>query len=204
MIEQQVMQREAPHQHLANGTQVITGNIRLSRALQSEYESRATMQNQQAWKTPAIMQLSVWLNNTWQDAVLNGDLSAQEILLSTEQEQLVWASIISASSHVVLRVEAAAKQVSRAWRLLQDWQCGCQWEDFLGNVDTREFYHWSEEFDARCLRQGWITETHLIRKLTDLFEQRSASHTEEIVLAGFDELNPAQTELFTILQQTGW
>ena len=203
MIEQQVMLREVLHQHLENGTNVITGNIRLSRALQIEYEHRATMQNYQAWKTPAIVQLPVWLKNTWQGAVLNGDLSAQETLLSTEQAQLVWASIISASSHVVLRAEAAARQASTAWQLLQEWRCDRQWEDFLGNVDTREFYRWCEEFNARCFKQGWLMEVHLVQKLTALFEKGSAAHPEDIILTGFDQLTPAQTGLFTALQQSG-
>ena len=202
MIEQQVMQREELHQHLEDGMQVVTANIRLSRALQTEFEHRAIMRGLQAWATPEILQWSVWLNNAWQDAVLSGELSAQESLLSTEQVQYIWASIIAASSVPVLRVEATARQVSAAWQLLQDWQCGRKWEDYLGNIDTREFYHWSDEFEARCLEQKWLTEAVLAQKLTDLFEQGSAALPGKIILAGFDELTPAQAKLCEALQHS--
>jgi probable DNA repair protein len=203
MLELISMQREALDQCLDDGALVVTGNLRLQRALLAAYEQRASDNSLEVWATPDILQWSTWLERCWQDAVLSGELSSDALLLSAEQEHQAWTSIIGRSTFSVLRQEAAAEQAGKAWQLLQQWQYSRDREDYFGNIDTRAFYQWCEAFETACEENGWLARAHIPALLTDLLDRTHAAPAEKMLLVGFDALHPAQVALCQALQQAG-
>ena len=104
------------YKKLRNGATVVTGNSRLAASLQQDFQQRAIDDGLQVWETPDIESWNIWLRKTWEQVVFEGLISSPSLVLTDEQEQFVWESVIESSAAPILRKESTAKKASEAWR----------------------------------------------------------------------------------------
>ena len=192
-MKPEIIHRDELHGKLEQGAVVVTGNARLAMALQQEFLQRAVDSGQLVWESPSIKPWNSWLRQTWDEAVFDGLIDSPDLLLTDEQEQLVWETVIESSATPILRKEATAKKASEAWRELIDWQVKRDQVDFDTNEDTQAFQSWSDEFERRCNKHGWLPTARMAEQLAECFGHDTGySFSSEIILTGFDELTPLQ------------
>ncbi len=199
MFKQQLITQQELLNAIDNGATLLTGNNRLANSFIHKYDQYQLSNNKVAWSSPDILPLNSWLVKNWEEAILQGAITSAEVLLSSEQEQQLWESIIKESPYGngLLRISATAKSVSDAWKLLQSWKLCRNADDYEYMDDTKAFNFWSYEFEKKCEEQHWITAAQLASQ--KLYSQ--LFNYCEILLLGFDELTPQIHHLFESLEK---
>jgi probable DNA repair protein len=202
-IKKQTITREALHSAIEGGAVLVTGNLRLSRALLSTYEQGMLAQGREVWPTPDVLPWDAWLLRLWEEAVIAGRLPSPDLLLNLSQELTLWESIIEAHPQPLLRQEATARVAREAWQLLKDWGIKGFGETHAHNEDTRAFQLWVRKFEAQCKGQNWLSQSLIPDQLITLLETGGYCPARELLLTGFDELEPVQQGLVAALQNAG-
>jgi len=187
---------------MAGAAVVVTANVRLSRHLNREYEHRMLAQGRSAWVTPAVLPLGAWLLDTFMEAGMDSGES-QPRILSPEQEEQVWSSIIHEDGPGLLRVAATARRVRAAWKSLCDWRLQLADRRFGDNETCEAFRRWALRFQSACTREGFVSESDIPRLLIPLVEQGECRLPQRLMLAGFYELSPALERLVAALISVG-
>lgn len=202
-IEKQTITREALYAAMTGGVTLVTGNVRLSRALLSGYEEGMMRAGQEAWPTPDVLPWDAWLLRLWEDALIAGRLPSPDLLLNPSQELQLWESIIERQPQPLLRQEATARSAREAWHLLNAWEMNGEGVSYGHNEDTQAFQHWSRQFEAQCKRRNWLPPGQIPRQLIEFLESVDYCPVRELLLIGFDELEPLQQSLIEALQAGG-
>ncbi len=198
MLTEQLTNQHEILQALTRGALVLTGNNRLANTLIDQYDHFCLANKKTVWPSPDIIPINNWLIQSWESAMLSGLVSSDTILLSHEQEYQAWESIIKQSSYGngLLRISATAKSVSDAWRLLQNWKLSHDDTDYQNSDDAKAFHFWASEFETSCINNNWI----VTAQLASLDFYSTLNSSREILLLGFDELNPQLQCLFEKLK----
>lgn len=227
MREHHIRARTLLCQALARGATVVTANQRLARYLRSAYDDEQQRAGRRVWPSAQVLPWGAWLSRLWTEHTPQ----AGQVVLSAAQEQVIWERCIRTSAHGegLLNVEAAARLAREAWQLCQTWSLDITASAHPLNEDTQAYLDWAEAFSEQCERAGWVSMAELPVRLrrwlsgpTDRShtaaggdEQRAVSDNpadrvgaaiwrdSEIILAGFDEITPAQQQLMQAFGDIG-
>jgi len=202
MIKKQFISNQELIQEIQNGSLLLTGNLRLSRVIKQQVEQFILASGLEVWSTPQIFPWSTWIKQSWEECVLNGFIPAPDLLLSAEQERLVWKQLISESEqwNGLLRLNATAKKIQAAWDLLNGWNVELQEDDVAGNIDAEVFLLWLEQFKKICADNNWLSASLMVQQLANVYTESDAKLVQKkIILLGFDELSPQQNQLLSNL-----
>jgi hypothetical protein len=155
MIECVIISRAQLLRSLEGGALVLTGNARLSRSLHAEYARSLLAAGREAWRTPALMPYSAWLQQAWAEAALHSERASLR-LLSAEQENALWASVIGEDAETLLRPSATARAVARSWQLLHEFRLDVDDEAFAFQPDSRALRRGVRRFAAACGKHDWV------------------------------------------------
>lgn len=199
MFKQQLVSQQEILHAIDNGATLLTGNNRLANNFINQYDQYQLSNKKSAWSSPDILPLNSWLVKNWEEAILQGVISSDEVLLSSEQEYQIWESIIKESPYGngLLRISATAKLVYDAWKLLQNWNLSRDVDEYKFMDDAKAFNFWSTEFEKKCKEKHWIVSAQLASH--DVYS-KLFSHCN-IVLLGFDELTPQINNLFQSIEK---
>ena len=179
---------------VVQSTTVLTASNRLSRSLLEGYSEYQRDKGRPVWKTPRIQPLNSWLEQCWQDWMLAGE--DRRVLLNSTQEAALWESIIMdwPAGRSLLRIPETAEQAMQAWALLHAYRLPFERAAFAVSEDCEAFFTWAREFAQRCDANGWIESARLTDVVTGLIRSGRLDRPFPVVLAGFDELTPAQQD----------
>ncbi len=186
---------------LASHYTLITPTTRLSRALQYQYALEQARQGKTAWQSPDILPWQGWLQRCWERYALGRQ--CDQMLLSSHQQQQLWAEIISHSpvSDRLLNGGQAARQALVSWQICQEWQIPVFPGDVYIDEDAYAFQQWCREYQDRCQEHGWVDHALLPDLLSGSGEMLPGN--EKLALAGFDEITPQQRRLLEKLAADG-
>jgi ATP-dependent helicase/nuclease subunit B len=119
---------------------VVTPNPRLSRVLTSEFDSFQAGKGLTVWEAPDILPFGALVERLWEDALYSGLGDKLPLLLTPEQELLLWQEVIASSD--LLFTETAAAHCRDAWALLHQWRIGAA----KGNEDHFAFSEWVKQY----------------------------------------------------------
>lgn len=197
---------DALFQALASGATVVCANQRLARYLRVAYDAQQQRVGLRVWPSAHVLPWRGWLSQLW--AVCG--LDDAQLLLSTAQEQVVWERIIrdSPQGGALLQIEAAARLAREAWQLCQTWSLDICAAATPLNEDAQAYLAWSTQFTQQCEQNGWLSAGALPARLAHAilggaFKADAYTRTE-VILAGFDEITPAQEQLMQVLAEIGW
>ena len=190
---------------LNRGATVVTANKRLAGVTLQIFEKANIDKGLEVWPTPKILPWSVWLQNTWEEAVLSGVLSAPKLLLTQQQELYIWKDIITEAfvDNPLQQVSGTARQAQQAWQLVQAWQVKLDTATFNYNSDSAAFKQWASTFELFCRDKNCLSMARLINKLQSCAQQGKLTVPDELVLFGFDELAPQQQFFLQTLVESG-
>lgn len=191
------------HPALRNGATLVTATNRLARQLRSDFEKTTVEAGECVWPTPFIVPWQTWLNRLHEN-LIDSD-ATQSVLLNGLQEQLIWTRLIGETEQgrALLRPQAAAEAAAGAYALLRNW---CVSLDELRTGATAEaeaFLAWAEAFKQQCDDNHWLPQADLIAFVNCAIADGAINPPEHLILAGFDELTPAQSELLSAFINAG-
>ena len=203
LSEYQVIDTSELFACLQQGDCLITGNRRLARMLQQEYD--LSQQDSGAWLTPDIIPWQDWLLRSWQEAVLHGYIRSPGLLLSLEQERQIWQRIIkhSETGGGLLRTAATARQVQEAWWLVHAWDLDYRSAAFSEDPDSAALASWAQEFEQLCGRHGWLSQALLPAQLLSALRRGDYRIDAGLMLLGVARENPQQREIRAAILAAG-
>jgi ATP-dependent helicase/nuclease subunit B len=189
---------------LEQGATVVTGNQRTARALRRGWDRRNRERGLASWSPATVMAWDAWVAALWRGLVVEGH--AVQLLLNRTQEHAVWRSILESDADLAsLRtVNSLAEMAADAWRLISSYQGQRRLRNTAGGADTRAFQRWAAVFERTCRAEGFLSSAQLEEALGDAVGKRQVSlPATGVMLVGFDEMTPAQTNLIAAMRSTG-
>ncbi len=183
-------------------TLILTVNNRLARELRQQHDRRQAAAGLRVWPTPSILPLDSWLRGQYAALVDLGQ--ADRVLLTPQQERLLWEQAVRQDDGTgLLQPAAAARTAQDAWQRLHQWQ---RTLDELANwpeEETLRFLGWARRFQTRCRRDGLLSQAELTGTLIDAFEAQLVPPPQRVELHGFDVFSPLQRGLIETLHGAG-
>lgn len=190
---------------LETGAVVLTANRRLARDLRQRYAESQLAQGKRAWNTPLVLPWTVWVAQCWDELVFVDPPLARYRLLSEQQAEVVWESVIRDSSvgERLLSVPATVRSAIQAWRMLKQWRLSVR-DVVAGDLpDVQAFCEWATEYEKRCAQKDWLDPVVLPEKLIAEFKPGRVPLPTQLVWFGFDDLTPQQQALIDALWRAG-
>lgn len=186
---------------LSEGAILVSGNRRLARSLREAYRAARQKEGALAWIAPAVAPWEAWTGDLWNQA-RSRSKSEPLLRLGADQELLLWERIVADSAgDELLSIEATAGVARDAWGLLHDWRLDRAALRSSLTPDVAQFMQWADAFESACTREGWIDAASADASLPELLDLVDAP--QDLLLAGFDELTPAQESLVAALRRRG-
>ncbi|MCH7695082.1 MAG: PD-(D/E)XK nuclease family protein [Proteobacteria bacterium] len=183
------------------GFSLLTASNRLAHYLQHQYADCQLQAGKLAWQTVEILPWNAWLSRLWQEYA--DTFNNEQLLLSSQQQQLVWQQLVDDSKYKLLNPVSVARKAVETWNLCQRWQIPIFPSDIYLNEDARAFQSWANGYRQRCQAQAWIDGAGIASVLANNIQQQRLSIDKKILLIGFDEIEPQQMALFEVLRSAG-
>lgn len=196
-------------EQIQSGDVLVCVNRRLARSLSGQYARFCQARGCRAWQSPDILPYTAWLARVYADLAEDlwqeqpGDLPV--LLLDEFQEQLIWEKIISESEAGagLLDTRATARRVQDAWALCREWKVAVGADQHWQAPDPAVFAAWAQRFEQLCKDAGFMDRAGLAGCLAKAAEAGSFINVSGLILAGFDEIAPADRDLFEALFHRG-
>ena len=187
--------------YIEQGYTVLTPNQRLARAIQGAWDARQLSHGRLVWEPLSASSIDAWLHERWQEAV-RGALAPSRLVLSKQQESLLWQAIISNSEEEgaeLIHPGAAADHAAQARERLLMWQVPMTRADtaqrFDNERDCRAFHGWLRMFEEQLEREAWATRADCLAALAAIH----AASRHKVVLVASAELAPLERACLDVL-----
>jgi probable DNA repair protein len=182
---------------------VVLPNARAARQLRSSFDARQRLRGLQVWTPPRVLSWQQWTLSQWSELVVAG--AEQRLLLNTAQERSLWAEILSSDTGdgLLSSVESIAELAMASWQLAAGYSATHLLHDPAGNIDSRTFARWSEEFSRLCTAREYLSSALLELALLRHLDAGSMAAPDRLMLAGFIQMLPARDALLDGLRRRG-
>ena len=189
--------------HLERDHTVVCANIRLVRYFNHRYAQQQKLNGRRSWESPDILPWQAWLGRCWEACRIKHD--GTELLLNSDQENVLWQQIIEASSYKdsLLHTPSIAVQAAAAWHKLKQYRIPVFPEDAVLSEDAKAFKIWADEFQTQCHKHNWIDSTSLVERMCAAQTVDTGAVGSSVVLVGFGQFTPHQTKLCRWLEDAG-
>jgi probable DNA repair protein len=200
---------------LREGATVLTVNRRLSKHIQSAYNSVQQSTGKCAWETPVVLPVGAWSERLWREArSANGRSGFKKpvSLISEARSRALWMSIVesgcTASARKVLYAQGVAETSYSAYKLMAEY---CVTIEGLGpelylSVESKAFKGWVSAYAGRLAALGFIDKSMLKSRVVEAVKECGkvdGALPDSIFLAGFETLTPSVRLLMSTLRSAG-
>jgi probable DNA repair protein len=176
---------------------LLTPNKRLATRLHNEF---AQQQTQATWKTPQIFALSSWLEELWQQLLIQGDTKGK-ILLTSLQAQSLWQQIISKdSAENLLNIAATTFNAQQSYQLLKQWLIELDNPRLITTPEHQLFQQWARAYEQHCLNKQFLDPAELTHFISEAIKQQLINTPKHITLVSFADLRPDLAALINCLE----
>lgn len=183
----------------AAGGIVLTATKRLSRELVRQFDQRQIAAGLTVWPTPQIFTLAAWVARQLQHR------RCDSALLNDGQLLRSWELAITADAETanrdLLQLPQTARRAREAHLLLESYRT--EFSAANGDEDQAAFLRWRSVWQQRAATQEWLDQGSALRMVTAAVQDGTLTAPRQLVLAGFDDLTPAETELCRSLTVQG-
>lgn len=187
---------------MAEGVRVITSNQRRQQYLSQAYGQFQQGQGRSVWPSPQILPWKSWWQLWQADACLQqGMLSPLPLTLF--ESRLCWQQVLDedpASAHL-LRPKEAAALAEQAWSWQRQYRL--QVEPLEETEEYQQLCHWLGQYRQRLASLDRLDETDWFDWLLASVQQGVGELPDRLLLSGFEEVTPQQTELLQALADRG-
>ena len=188
---------------LVRGVIVIVPNRRAARTLRQAFNERQRAAGLRAWDAAQVLAWEDWTRGLWSGLEVRG--CELRLLLSAAQEHRLWREIIEASmaGRTLSSPDALAEMARSAWSLAAAHRATGRIAATATTFDTRTFAHWAEIFRRICASEGYLPTAEVEEALRTHASSGVQQLEGSVLLAGFEELAPAQSALVETLRAGG-
>ncbi|HLH01872.1 MAG TPA: PD-(D/E)XK nuclease family protein [Bryobacteraceae bacterium] len=155
---------------LEQNTTVVVPTRLQAAAAYRQFASEQLRRGRETWLRPPILSIRAFLFRCWQEARYRSlDVP---LLLSPDQEHLLWKAVIEEDKPDLFDSSAAASLAANAARTLAEWQIPDNTPDWPERGDARQFRRWRTQFRERCRSRNWITLADLWSHLPGWIERK--------------------------------
>jgi len=182
---------------------VVLPNRRAARALRRSFNHRQRASGLRAWDAAAVLSWADWTRGLWTGLAVQGH--ELRLLLNAAQEHRLWCEIIETSlaGRTLASSDALAEMARSAWSLVAAYQATGRIRGTAATFDTRTFAGWAESFKKICASENFLSLSELEEALRAHVRSGSLRLEGLVLLAGFEELTPAQSALVEALTANG-
>lgn len=140
-------------QNLNDDITLVTPNRRMAGLVADRYHTAKLDAGEATWESPPVLPFVGWLTQTFRDLEIIRDVDISGlILLSPEQERVVWEQVVREGGDVEFgQVADLAVLAMKAWSSALLWELPrSAIVASGGRQEARAFIHWSERFQQRC------------------------------------------------------
>ena len=188
---------------LARGVAVVLPNRHAARRLRQAYDERQRAAGLRAWDAASAFTWAEWTRGLWSELAVQGH--ELRLLLNAAQEHRVWREIIEGSmaGRTLSSPDALAEMAQSAWALAAAHRATGRIRATATTFDTRTFAGWAESSRKICASESYLAASE-IEEALHAHAVSSVLHVDgPAVLAGFEELTPAQFMLVEALRESG-
>lgn len=192
-------------QHITAQTTILTPNRRLCAVLGKRYAAWQSEQGKKTWATlDALPLYPSWLERSFH-AFYADKLQRHPLLLSTQQELLLWEKILrdAPENEHLLQIQKTAKLAKSAWETLKRWNIALHHPELNLTEDSQAFLQWAETFKKRCHKNHFIDQNSLAHFLTEKITNKEFKAPDHLILIGFTEIAPQYRALLTACENQG-
>lgn len=169
-------------------------------------------QNNSVWRTPTICTLQQWLATFCEQALLLGEISANnlpQLTLSNMTEKMLWQQAIQQSLQknelaALFDIASLAESAMEANQLLIDWQVtDAQLNQHYQSSETWQFLRWRAQFQALCAKNNALEAARVLLVQVVIIKNTQLPLPTEIEWLGFDRITPLLQSLMDALQVAG-
>jgi probable DNA repair protein len=191
---------------LARGATIVPASRRLAHMLKAEDARAHRDAGDEVWESPDILPWSAWLARSLgaQAAGALQDRGGRAwALLDDAEAAVLWESIIAAAGEdqPLLQRSATARAALEAWALCRAWGISLDELAHSEHEEVRLFAGWSDAYMTECEARGWVDRARLPALVGAMLDEAALAPPEELVLAGFDEFNPAEEQVVAALER---
>ncbi len=202
----QTLSYETLFARLRDGHVLITANNRLARLLTGQYNQWCISRGDSQWQSPDVVSWTAWLDSLWENAAIRGIKGTGHAVPGERQLLSLWENTLKTEplAHQLLQPESLAGQLRDTRKLVIEWQLDLShpaWFD--DNENFAAFRAWNRAFEKHCEKHRWISPEDRLGVLVNAINNIGISLPENIDLLGFDEFNPSQAELLSVLNERG-
>src|SRR3990167_6169820 len=192
-------------QQLLPETVLLTPNHRLSATFLKKYNAFQLSQKKSCWTTLDILPFQRWLERLWKTLTAENVISSSPLLLTSNQEQLLWEEILQASpaSNYLLQLSDTAHLAKSAWQILKQWKIPLTHAELNATEDSRAFLEWATQFQVICKERHWIDTSGLLDLIKEKIQENKIRLPKKIILIGFTEITPQQKDLLASFDDKG-
>lgn len=190
-----------------NSNLILCSSLRLARALRQAEWQKHLASGEQVWHPPQIQPLSTWWWQLFQEAVLSGQTSPDDIALtelSAFQERLLWERAIAdylrdEEAAALFNVAGLAQSSSEANQFLIEWNISLTEAD--ATPESAAFMQWRQRFQALCRERGVLESVRFQTKVLQLLQAGACRLPQQIQFAGLERKSPHTLRLIEILRE---
>jgi ATP-dependent helicase/nuclease subunit B len=188
---------------LARGIVVVLPNRRAARTLRQAFNERQRADGLRAWDAPGAVAWADWTRGLWSGLAVEGH--ELRVRLNAAQEHQLWREIVEASvaARTLSAPDALAKMASSAWSLAAAYRATGRIRATATTFDTRTFAAWTESFRKFCASESWVASAEVEEVLCAHAGSGVLRLDGPVLVAGSEELAPAQSALIDALQASG-
>lgn len=204
---------------LAADALVLCATHRLARDLRREHDALQMAAGLQRWPALRSLTLAQWLEACLNEALLLREIDlrqAPRLLLTTQQEGILWERAIAAANAELDAAEAdsaaiadlfdlagMARAAAEANALMLVWDIRIPSTASEQSEETRQFLRWRAKFQSLCEEAGALEAARYFAWQLDCLEQGAGRLPPQLAMAGYDRYNPQELRLVRILRQRG-
>lgn len=185
------------------GVLVVLPNRRAARTLREAYDARQRAAGLRAWNAAGVLPWTDWTRSLWSGLAVQGQ--EFRLLLNAAQEHSLWREIIEVSTagRSLSSPDALAEIARSAWSLAAGHSATGRIRTTATTFDSRTFAGWSDSFRKICASESCISSAEIEQALRAHVLTGALRLNEPVLLAGFNELTPAQVGLVESLRMRG-
>ncbi|HEY4009236.1 MAG TPA: PD-(D/E)XK nuclease family protein [Acidobacteriaceae bacterium] len=183
------------------GNMVVLPNRGAARALRQTYDERQRKAGLRAWEPAKALAWRDWTRSLWSDLAADG--AELRLLLNRAQEHSLWREVIEAhtAGRTLSSPDALAGLAASAWALAAAYRATDRIRATANTFDSRSFAAWAESFAKIAATQRLLATAQVEEALAEHAASGTLRLDTVVLLAGFDELTPAQSALVDELRE---
>ncbi len=188
---------------LAHGVTVVLPNRRAAQTLRQAFNEHQRTAGLRAWDAPSVLAWADWTRGLWSGLAVAG--YELRLLLNAAQEHSLWREIIESSlaGGTLSSPDALAEMARSAWSLAAAHRATGRIRATATTFDTRTFAEWAESFKKTCAAESYLSSAETEEALRANADLQRVCLDGPVLLAGFEELTPAQSALVEALRKNG-